>query len=173
MKKTTALTFSIFLLLLGSTVYFVGCNRRSEVASSADVTATNIVVCPNCSGTGRHDFCRACAERDASGRLTCEACSGTGTLLCGFCNGRGTVPQEAVPRIETQMEIRRIGIEAEEKRLAQLEKERHERAMLVAQLEAEIEKEKIKAEQERFVAEQEERERQEQARQKIELEKLP
>ena len=135
-------TFAVLFpaLLIGSTVAFVGCGWIKE---SIPVGTKTDVSCPNCKGQGRYDTCPLCADKDSTARRACASCSGTGTLLCSFCNGRGTVPQDAIPRIETQMEVQRIGLEEEKRKKEQIEREKQEKEMRVLELAAQTEQARI------------------------------
>ena len=179
MTKNVILTISLSLLLLGTTACFVGCGSNTEsvpVATTVVVSPTSEVSCPNCKGIGRYDTCPRCADMDSSGRRACVPCSGTGTILCGFCNGRGVVPQAAVPRIETQMEVQRIGIEAEQRERERREQEQCEQEMRAMELAAQVRQAEVEAatraaearaaaDRERIAAAERERERAEQRQQ--------
>jgi len=173
MRKTAILAISFSLLLLGSTTCFVGCSKNNKGVTSVSITTD--VACPNCQGLGRSGIC-LCFEKSPNANPNCDLCSGSGTVLCGFCNGRGTVPQDAVSLVEERMEVQRKLIEAkrQERELAKqrelerieqerLEREQRERERIAAEQRERERQARIAAEQrerERIAAEQMERERQ-------------
>jgi len=107
MKKTTALAVSL-LLLFGSIVCLVGCAVQTTSTDRA---------CPNCHGVGRYGTCLNCAGEGPATRQACDSCSGTSTLLCGYCNGRGTVAATAFSSVnEKLMRDRQIVLDGEKRK---------------------------------------------------------
>ena len=154
MQETTVLTLSLFLLI-ASTAYFAGCSGKDEKTSvtvtTPSVTVATDVACPNCKGIGRYGTC-TCFENRANANPACVICSGSGTILCGFCNGRGKVPQESVPHVVKEMGLMKERIEAEKAK-------REERELQVLEQQAQARIAAAQAEQARIAAEQRERER--------------
>jgi len=162
MKKTIALTVSLFLLA-GTIVCLVGCDGK---VGKTSVNVTTDQACPNCHGIGRYGTCLICARKDTAGRLACNPCSGTGTLLCGYCNGRGTVPSDALPAVRAKMEADARIAEADLK--AQQERQERERIALENRLEQERINRERRQERERIEQQEREERRREQAQRQAE-----
>ena len=188
--KTAVFVSMLSFFLIGLAVCLVGCTNHVVSVSTTDVT------CPNCNGIGRYGTCLTCANRSAIVRQTCAPCSSTGTFLCGFCNGRGTIPPDTVSHVKAQMAERERKIQAElkeQKQRAEQERQREEqrrqeeeqrrqarfaeeqRALAAERIAQEAQERRLQEqrerqrEQQRIVAEQ--RAREEQERQRIATER--
>ena len=64
MKKTTALTISFSLLLLGSIIYFIGCDGNRGISPQRETPQrnTSLKTCQQCNGVGRYGECASCDD---------------------------------------------------------------------------------------------------------------